>query len=586
VVRISQHASCDVDDQAQALEGWKQSYEQLGRGRFSGQTRQLLMDDGMLLRESTNLPLREEIAPPPDHWVFAMPEVMHPDTRFAGRTLQGSSLIPLLPGQEYELLATGTLDLVAVSVHRRVVESLDVALQDWLYTLRGACTVALLPRAAAAALSLLQQAVAQAEAFACNAAGADQCQLLTAVVSGLVCLGAKSSKAASLDAVPRRAQARQQVVRRAVEFMHAHLQQDIRAADICAAAYASQRTLQYCFEECLRVTPLAYLRAYYERHIFFCLNEAQERRGLLRAARRAGRLRPLQVAGEGRGPVRPGQGAGQQGRLPGPLRGRAGGRGLPGGRLVQLRGRERHRRDRRIAPEERPGGRAPAHAAEPRPLSASRSQSMNAPPNACLTGAAGRIEAVIDDPRSPMARPRGVAVVAHPHPLFGGTMDNKVVQTLARAFVPAAGARCASTSAASAPPKVCTTRAAARCRTCWPSCRRRPRRKACRWPWPGFRSARSSPATPCRRCGRRGRSRSWCWSAPPRRASGGRRCRPKRTTARWSCMANWTTPCRWQSVMDWARPQSLPVTVVPGGGHFFHGQLPLLKNLVMRHLRA
>jgi len=40
------------------------------------------------------------------------------------------------------------------------------------------------------------------------------------------------------------------------------------------------------------------------------------------------------------------------------------------------------------------------------------------------------------------------------------------------------------------------------------------------------------------------------------------------------------------SVMDWARPQSLPVTVVPGGGHFFHGQLPLLKGLVARHLRA
>ena len=40
------------------------------------------------------------------------------------------------------------------------------------------------------------------------------------------------------------------------------------------------------------------------------------------------------------------------------------------------------------------------------------------------------------------------------------------------------------------------------------------------------------------------------------------------------------------AVMDWARPQSLPVTVVPGGGHFFHGQLPLLKNLVSRHLRA
>ena len=40
------------------------------------------------------------------------------------------------------------------------------------------------------------------------------------------------------------------------------------------------------------------------------------------------------------------------------------------------------------------------------------------------------------------------------------------------------------------------------------------------------------------------------------------------------------------SVMDWARPQSLPLMVVPGGGHFFHGQLPLLRELVLRHLRA
>jgi alpha/beta superfamily hydrolase len=40
------------------------------------------------------------------------------------------------------------------------------------------------------------------------------------------------------------------------------------------------------------------------------------------------------------------------------------------------------------------------------------------------------------------------------------------------------------------------------------------------------------------------------------------------------------------SVMDWARPQSLPITVIPGVEHFFHGQLPLLKSLVIRHLKA
>ncbi len=35
--------------------------------------------------------------------------------------------------------------------------------------------------------------------------------------------------------------------------------------------------------------------------------------------------------------------------------------------------------------------------------------------------------------------------------------------------------------------------------------------------------------------------------------------------------------------MDWARPQALPVVVVPGAGHFFHGQLVLLKALVLRN---
>ncbi len=40
------------------------------------------------------------------------------------------------------------------------------------------------------------------------------------------------------------------------------------------------------------------------------------------------------------------------------------------------------------------------------------------------------------------------------------------------------------------------------------------------------------------------------------------------------------------AVFDWARPQNLPVTVVPGASHFFHGQLGLLRSLVVRHLQA
>jgi alpha/beta superfamily hydrolase len=53
-----------------------------------------------------------------------------------------------------------------------------------------------------------------------------------------------------------------------------------------------------------------------------------------------------------------------------------------------------------------------------------------------LAGAAGAMECVLDLPGDAAdgVAPRGVALIAHPHPLYGGTMDNKVAQTLARTF--------------------------------------------------------------------------------------------------------------------------------------------------------
>jgi len=49
-----------------------------------------------------------------------------------------------------------------------------------------------------------------------------------------------------------------------------------------------------------------------------------------------------------------------------------------------------------------------------------------------LDGHAGKMQCLLD---LPDGEPRGIALVAHPHPLYGGTMENKVAQTLARTFV-------------------------------------------------------------------------------------------------------------------------------------------------------
>lgn len=51
-----------------------------------------------------------------------------------------------------------------------------------------------------------------------------------------------------------------------------------------------------------------------------------------------------------------------------------------------------------------------------------------------IDGPAGRLEALLDRPESDAA-PRAVAVVLHPHPQHQGTMQNKVAHMLARSFV-------------------------------------------------------------------------------------------------------------------------------------------------------
>ncbi|HJZ68375.1 MAG TPA: alpha/beta fold hydrolase [Blastocatellia bacterium] len=51
--------------------------------------------------------------------------------------------------------------------------------------------------------------------------------------------------------------------------------------------------------------------------------------------------------------------------------------------------------------------------------------------NTFFEGPAGRIEAIVKEPAGRVTR---AAIVCHPHPLFGGTMHNKVVYRIARTF--------------------------------------------------------------------------------------------------------------------------------------------------------
>ena len=196
-------------------------------------------------------------------------------------------------------------------------------------------------------------------------------------------------------------------------------------------------------------------------------------------------------------------------------------------------------------------------------------------------GPAGQIEVAIDRPEG---TPLGVAVIAHPHPLHGGTLTNKVVQTLARAFVLAGWTavrfnfrgvgRSEGTydeGRGELDDLLTVVRAQA------------PDGPLCLsgFSFGAFVTSHAAAQLQARRDVQRlvlvGTAASRFVVAPV----------PPELHLRSLVIhgeQDDTVPLA--SVMDWARPQSLPVLVVPGGGHFFHGQLPLLRELVLRHLRA
>lgn len=51
-----------------------------------------------------------------------------------------------------------------------------------------------------------------------------------------------------------------------------------------------------------------------------------------------------------------------------------------------------------------------------------------------IAGPDGDIEIFVDADNYAAGGTKGIALIAHPHPLFGGTADNKVVTSIARAF--------------------------------------------------------------------------------------------------------------------------------------------------------
>jgi alpha/beta superfamily hydrolase len=189
-------------------------------------------------------------------------------------------------------------------------------------------------------------------------------------------------------------------------------------------------------------------------------------------------------------------------------------------------------------------------------------------------GPAGALECALDHPEG---EPRGVAVICHPHPQQGGTMDNKVVQTLARAFLQL-GYRTVRFN----------FRGVAASEGAWDEGQGEIDDAL------AVIAAHRDPALPLALAGFSfgGYVASQAAARLPDDAKVERLVLvgPSTQKQKVAPVPEETLVIHGESddivplsaTLDWARPQSLPVVVIPGVGHFFHGQLALLKNLVVR----
>jgi len=195
-----------------------------------------------------------------------------------------------------------------------------------------------------------------------------------------------------------------------------------------------------------------------------------------------------------------------------------------------------------------------------------------------ITGPAGALQCAVDHPAAaPGGTALGCAVFCHPHPLFGGTMDNKVIVTLARAFVQMGYVAVRF-----------NFRGVGGSAGAWDEGRGEIDDAlavvdALRRPGPlvlgGFSFGGYVASQAAARLAALGRRATRLVLVAPAAKNFELADVPADTLVVHGA-ADDVVPLA--AVLEWAGTQSLPVAVIPGAGHFFHGQITLLKHLVLR----
>ena len=250
----------DADQLACELTNWQQSYDQISAGLFRGALVELRMPKIQVFKESLSQAVRQSCRVWPGAIWFGLPD--HPvATRINGRQA-GQEWIMVQPGeQEFELVTPSAYGIYGIVVCRRMLAEAaerSGCLVDWervqaaeVLQVDGAARAACVQTLA----GLLGVDGHGAPAGGASAQGAPHWQeaVLGALLEMLDRSCIEPVAAASV-------QRRQRVVAKAREYILAHRADSITVPELCEQVHVSRRTLQYCFEDVLGMSPMLYLR--------------------------------------------------------------------------------------------------------------------------------------------------------------------------------------------------------------------------------------------------------------------------------------------------------------------------------------
>ena len=200
-----------------------------------------------------------------------------------------------------------------------------------------------------------------------------------------------------------------------------------------------------------------------------------------------------------------------------------------------------------------------------------------------VVGTAGLLECAVDMPGDGNAHvePKGWALICHPHPQHGGTMDNKVVQTIARALLQL-GYQTVRFN----------YRGVGASQGHWDEGRgelddvmsvlNAHRKPGLPFVLAGFSFGAYMASQAIQQLSDDEKPQQLVLVGP----STQRQVMPNVPSHTVVIHGESDEVVPLTATMDWARPQVLPVIVFPGVGHFFHGQLALLRSTVVQQLQA